>query len=176
MVAPCSILNSGDACSSTQCRHHLMPTLPPALVLLVQPERDDRDMYAEFLRYRGLAPMVVSTVRDALTVAPRADVIVTGLLLPGHMDGIELLARVKTDARTRAIPVIVLTACAGNSDRERAERAGCDVFLTKPCLPSVLGHELDRMLTRHRIPKPQPLVWPRRPRRLAVPQASPVTR
>jgi two-component system cell cycle response regulator DivK len=124
MVAPCSILNSGDVSTSTQCRYHLMPTPPGALILLVQPERDDRDMYTEFLRYRGLRPTAVSTVWDALAVAPRADVIVTGLLLPGHMDGIELITRVKADARTRATPVIVLTACAWHSDRARAERAG----------------------------------------------------
>jgi len=48
-------------------------------------------MYAEFLRYQGFLPVALSTARDGLIVASRADVIVTGLLLPGDMDGIEFI-------------------------------------------------------------------------------------
>ena len=72
-----------------------MPPTPAAVVLLVQAEPDSREMYAEFLRYQGLLPVPVSTARDGLRVAPEADVIVTGLLLPGDMDGIEFIARLK---------------------------------------------------------------------------------
>lgn len=84
---------------------------PLTSVLLVQPERDDREKYQAFLRYRRFRPVVVSIAVDALRVASRADVIVTGILLPGSMDGIELVRRLKTDHRTRRIPTIVLTAC-----------------------------------------------------------------
>ena len=77
-----------------------MPPTPAAVVLLVQADADSREMYAEFLRYQGFLPVPVSTARDALTVAPHADVIVTGLLLPVDMDGIELIVRLKRDERT----------------------------------------------------------------------------
>src|SRR5689334_24990406 len=70
---------------------------PPALILLVQPERDDREMYAEFLGSEGFLPISVSSAADALTIAPRVDVVVTALLLPGPMDGVELVARLKGD-------------------------------------------------------------------------------
>lgn len=127
-----------------------------AVVVLVQSDADNRAMYAEFLRYQGFVPVPMSTAADALRVAPRADVVVTGILLPGHMDGIELVTRLKTDDCTKHIPVIVLTACAWQSDRDRATAVGCDAFLPKPCLPDVLVHEIRRVLALTRVPKPQP--------------------
>ncbi len=128
----------------------------PVIVLLVQPERDDRDMYAEFLRHHGFLPLPVSTAADALMVAARADVIVTALLLPGDMDGVEFITRLKNEERTKHIPVVVLTACAWDSDRDRAAAAGCDAFLAKPCLPDALLAEIRRAVTLRRVPKPQP--------------------
>ncbi len=108
-------------------------------------------MYAEFLRYERLLPVPVSTARDGLTLAPQADLIVTGLLLPGDMDGIEFIARLKRDERTKRIPVIVLTACAWKSDRERARQAGCDLFLAKPCLPDDMARHVKRLLAASKL-------------------------
>ena len=108
-------------------------------------------MYTEFFRYEGLLPVPVSNARDGLTVARRADIVVTGLLLPGDIDGIEFIARLKRDERTKRIPLIVLTACAWKSDRERAEKAGCDVFLAKPCLPDHLLREVRLLLAASKL-------------------------
>jgi two-component system cell cycle response regulator DivK len=119
-------------------------------LLLVEGDADSREMYAEFLRYHGLQPIPGATVSDALTIAPHADVIVTETLIPGHMDGIEFIARLKRDASTKTIPVIVLTACAWDTERERAEKAGCDVFLAKPCLPDELLRVVRRVLASSR--------------------------
>ena len=117
------------------------------VVLLVQPNRDDREMYAEFLRHSGFTPVVVSSATAALSFASDADVIVTGLLLEGGMDGVELITRLRGgDRAKKKVTIIVLTSCAWTSERERARAAGCDVFLTKPCLPDVLVHEIRRRL------------------------------
>jgi CheY-like chemotaxis protein len=125
--------------------------MPAPVVLLVQSDADSREMYTEFLRYEGLLPVPVSNARDGLTVARKADVIVTGLLLPGDIDGIEFIARLKRDERTKRIPLIVLTACAWKSDRDRAEQAGCDVFLAKPCLPDHLLREVRLLLAASKL-------------------------
>ena len=125
--------------------------MPAPVVLLVQADADSREMYTEFFRYEGLLPVPVSNARDGLTVARRADIVVTGLLLPGDIDGIEFIARLKRDERTRRIPLIVLTACAWKSDRERAEKAGCDVFLAKPCLPDHLLREVRLLLAASKL-------------------------
>ena len=128
-----------------------MPSTPAAVVLLVQADHDSREMYAEFFRYQGLLPIPVSNAREGLTVARKADIIVTGLLLLGDIDGIEFIARLKRDERTTRIPLIVLTACAWKSDRHRAEEAGCDIFLAKPCLPDHLLREVRLLLAASKL-------------------------
>jgi CheY-like chemotaxis protein len=131
-------------------RSSLSTTRRP-VVLLVQPSRDDSvEMYAEFLRYHGLAVIAVSDTGDALMQAPQADIVVTGMTLDDPMDGVELVSRFRHGGRTRSTPIIVLTACAWPKDRERAEGAGCDVFLLKPCLPNDLLREVWQLLTATR--------------------------
>jgi CheY-like chemotaxis protein len=109
------------------------------------------DMYLEFLRDHGLAVIGVSDAWDALRAAPKADVIVTGILLASSIDGVELIARLRHDYRTNQTPIIVLTACAWKAERERAEHAGCDVFLSKPCLPSDLLRHVRQWLAESRL-------------------------
>jgi len=121
------------------------------VVLLVQPSRDDSlELYAEFLRYHGLAVIPVSDARDALMLAPQAHIVVTGINLDDPMDGVEVVSRLRHDDGTTSTPIIVLTACAWPKDRERAEGAGCDVFLPKPCLPNDLLGEVRQLLTATR--------------------------
>jgi two-component system, cell cycle response regulator DivK len=117
-----------------------------AVVLLVQPERDDRDLYAEYLSHMGLTPLCVQEAAAALRVARRADIIVTGLLLPGPIDGCGLIDRLRHSADTCNIPIAMLTGCAWTTEEIRARNAGCDVFLSKPCFPHVLLREIRRML------------------------------
>ena len=122
-----------------------------AVVLLVQRSHDDSlEMYAELLGYYGLEVIAVSDARHALMLAPQADIVVTGMNLDDRMDGVELVSRLRHDDCTRSTPIIVLTACAWPNDRERAERAGCDLFLPKPCLPNDLLGETRRLLTATR--------------------------
>jgi CheY-like chemotaxis protein len=69
------------------------------------------------------------------------------LSLPG-LDGWAATRQLKTDDRTKDIPVVALTghALAGASDGAR--QAGCDAFVTKPCLPDELVLEVKRVLER----------------------------
>lgn len=72
------------------------------------------------------------------------DMIITDLAMP-HMDGWDLIAKLKRDARTQAIPVVALTAHALIDDRERAIAAGVDHFVTKPITPGAFMRELVSM-------------------------------
>ena len=121
------------------------------VVLLVQASRDDSlEMYAEFLRYHGLAVIPVADARDALMLAPQADIVVTGIILDDPMDGVELVSRLRHNDCTRSTPIIVLTACVWPKERARAEGAGCDVFLPKPCLPNDLLDEVRQLIAATR--------------------------
>jgi CheY-like chemotaxis protein len=113
-------------------------------VLLVQSEREDRDAYGEYLRRVGFRPWCVREAVEALRLASRVDIIVTGLLLTGTRDGCAFIDALRRTPATRAVPIVVLTVCAW--EEEEARRAGCDVFLSKPCPPPVLLREIRRLL------------------------------
>jgi two-component system, cell cycle response regulator DivK len=121
-------------------------------VLLVQPHDDSLDLYCEYLGHQGINCLAVTNVADAIDVAHRADIIVTGIRLQGSADGVELIDHLRANEhRSERVPIIVLTACAFESERRRAERAGCDAFLAKPCLPSDLYCEIRRVLSATRL-------------------------
>jgi CheY-like chemotaxis protein len=67
---------------------------------------------------------------------------------PAHGRVWQLIYDLERDARTRDIPVVVVTGRAAPSLRERAEREGCAGFFVKPCLPDELAAELRHVLDR----------------------------
>src|SRR6185369_7482314 len=77
------------------------------------------------------------------------DIILMDLALP-RMDGWEATRRLKSDPRTRHIPIVALTGHALAGHAEGAREAGCDAFVTKPCLPDALVTEIKRLLDLHR--------------------------
>jgi CheY-like chemotaxis protein len=119
-------------------------------VLLADPNADTREMYAEFLRHAGFDVIPVDSAADALTYAPVADVAVTGIALRGEPDGVHVVRQLRRDPRTTLMPVIVLTACTLARDRKRAETAGCDLFVLKPCLPEDLLQHIRRVVMQRR--------------------------
>jgi len=84
-----------------------------------------------------------SAVDRALETSP--DIILMDLSLP-VMDGWEATRRLKADDRTASIPVVALTGHALAGISEGAKRAGCDAFVTKPCLPEDLVKEIRKVL------------------------------
>jgi two-component system cell cycle response regulator DivK len=129
----------------------------PQSILLIEPDIDDRDMYAYYLHTFGFRVLTADTTDDGLTRASDADVIVTGMWVPGSFDGVELVWRLRNADATKQTPIIVLTVDAFQADRQRAYAAGCDVFVPKPCLPDRLVSEIRAVLSRRRVPmQPQP--------------------
>ena len=117
------------------------------LILVVDDYQDAREMYAEYLLFSGFRVAEARNGNEAVAQALslRPALILMDLSLPG-MDGWEATKILKADERTRHIPVVALTghALAGASDG--AKKAGCDAFVTKPCLPDDLVVEVRRML------------------------------
>ena len=117
------------------------------VVLLVDDFQDNREMYAMYLDHTGFRVVEAANGHEALDVAFSSvpDVIVMDLSLPG-LDGWEATRRLKADARTRHIPVLALTSHALEGFSKGARDAGCDGFVTKPCLPENLASEIRAML------------------------------
>lgn len=117
------------------------------LVLVVDDYQDAREMYAECLDACGFRVAQAETGDEAVAKAIELHpaLIVMDLALPG-MDGWSATRAIKTDARTASIPVVALTGHARSDASTAAHDAGCDAFLTKPCLPDEIVEIVRRML------------------------------
>jgi len=118
-----------------------------ALVLVVEDYQDAREMYSAYLQFSGYrvaeATNGAEAIEKAIQLMP--DIILMDLALP-KVDGWEATKRLKSDPRTKHIPIVALTGHALAGFAEGAREAGCDAFVTKPCLPDALVAEIRRML------------------------------
>jgi two-component system, cell cycle response regulator DivK len=115
------------------------PPRRPPQVLIVDDVEDNRDLYAEYLTFRGFRVVTASNARDGITTArnERPDIVLMDLRMPG-MTGQEAMIRIKADATLASIPIVALTAHALDDERRNAMAAGFDAFIAKPCLPEDL--------------------------------------
>ncbi len=123
------------------------PRAPGPLVLLVDDYDDSREMYAEFLELAGFRVCQARDGRQGVEKARECgpDLILMDLSLPG-MDGWEAIKQLKSDDRTRKIPVIALS---GHNQSDVAGKLGprWDYFVAKPCHPEDLVKEMQRALS-----------------------------
>jgi two-component system, cell cycle response regulator DivK len=128
---------------------------PGHVVLLVEDDRDGRRIYAAWLEQAGYqvveAHNGLQALERAIDVVP--DIVVTDLNIPG-IDGYELTRRLKSDPRTDGIPILAVTGYAPfTRDPARADRAGCDAILSKPCSPEDLEHSIRSLVEEARRPR-----------------------
>ncbi len=112
---------------------HASPRLAGIRVLAVDDEEDSRELILMSMRTAGAEVMVVSSATGALAAFPvfSPHVVVTDLVMPG-MDGYTLIREIESLAGQAAPPVIALSACATQSDVERANLAGFARHMGKP--------------------------------------------
>ena len=82
----------------------------------------------------------------AMAASERPDIILLDVMMPG-MDGFQVCRRLKDDPETRHVPVVLVTALDGRSERVTGLEAGADDFLTKP-IDDVMLFARVRSLTR----------------------------
>jgi CheY-like chemotaxis protein len=129
------------------------PAAPRARILIV----DDvpENLHALMNILRGEHAIVAATGGEkALELArrhPQPDLILLDIKMPG-MDGYAVLARLKTDPATAAIPVIFVTALAEAADEARGLKLGVADYITKPVSPELLRSRIATQLElrRHR--------------------------
>ena len=104
-----------------------------ATILVVEDNEASREVLARRLERQGYRVLLAVDGRQAVSAARTQlpDLILMDLGLP-VLDGWDATRQLKADARTRHIPIIVLSAHAMTNDRDRALAAGGDDFDTKP--------------------------------------------
>ena len=127
-----------------------MSTLPRVLVV------EDEVAIQELLRFTlvqtGFDAVIVSNAEDALKsiTSELPAVVLLDLMLPGML-GNTLAKRLRADARTRDLPIIMVTACAEEMDRVQGLELGADDYVTKPFSPKELIARI-RAVLRRRVP------------------------
>jgi DNA-binding response OmpR family regulator len=118
-------------------------------ILVVEDDQDIADLIARYLAKAGFATDVVPSGRDAIAAinARLPDLLVLDLMLP-QVDGLEICRSVRAGERTAALPIIMLTARAEESDRIVGLELGADDYLTKPFSPNELVARVRALLRR----------------------------
>ncbi len=122
----------------------LVPT-----VLVVDDTSDNLKMISGLLRDRYRLK-VANNGAKALEIAAGAvapDLILLDIVMPG-LDGYAVCERLKSDPRTKAIPVVFMTGRTEAGDRDRGLRLGAADYLTKPVDPAVLRERVAAVLAR----------------------------
>jgi two-component system cell cycle response regulator DivK len=101
----------------------------PIRILLVEDNELNRDMLSRRLQRRGFEVLTALDGENAVQITAdiKPDIVLMDMRLPG-MNGWDAARILKSDEKTRNVPVIALTAHAMSADREQAFAAGCDAF------------------------------------------------
>jgi len=107
---------------------------PPSKVLIVDDNVQNRELLVAYVEdIPNVTTMEAANGIEALArlAEDPPDLILLDIMMP-KMSGFEVCRRIKTDPRTRDIPVVMVTALDEMGDHERAVDSGTDEFLTKP--------------------------------------------
>ena len=132
--------STGDSADKDSVEQH---------VLVIEDSASVRRLIEVCLRVLGVE---VSSAADGVTGLDairdsKPDAVVLDIGLP-EMDGWEVLDRLRSDPRTKELPVLVLTAHAEEESRRRADEGGADAFVTKPFQPNDFRQEVLNLLAR----------------------------
>jgi diguanylate cyclase (GGDEF)-like protein len=122
-------------------------------ILVVDDDAATRALIRQWLRRGGLRVVEAASgeaALDLLVAKPEGiDLIVLDVMMPG-MDGFELLRRLKAEPSTARIPIVFLSASAGESDVVRGVKAGAIDYLQKPFSGPILVTKVQAVLERSR--------------------------
>ena len=118
-------------------------------ILIVEDDPDIAQLVARYLEKAAFETDRAASGRDALQMiaAHAPALVVLDLMLP-HVDGLEICRRLRADEKTAAIPIIMLTARAEESERIVGLELGADDYLAKPFSPNELVARVRALLRR----------------------------
>lgn len=117
-------------------------------ILLVEDEAGLRELYEEELKKAGYLVFAVGNGEEALSIADSHEpaAILLDIMLPG-MSGLDVLSKLKNQAKTKNIPVIILSALEDTDDRARGMSLGAANYLGKNEVdPSNLVEKLKQVI------------------------------
>ena len=122
---------------------------PGAHILVVEDEPAIQELIALNLEQAGQRPVMAASAEQALERIQEAlpDLVLLDWMLPGQ-SGLELARRLRGDARTKKLPIIMLTARGDEEDKLRGLEMGADDYITKPFSVKELQARIKAVLRR----------------------------
>jgi len=121
----------------------------PARILVVEDEPAIQELIALNLEQAGQRAVMAASAEEGLRLIEEElpDLVLLDWMLPGQ-SGIELARRLRADARTKALPIIMLTARGDEEDKLRGLETGADDYITKPFSMKELQARIKAVLRR----------------------------
>lgn len=138
---------SGQRVGTTARRRDIVESFDSAWVLVIEDLKDQAELWSDVCAEAGLN---VTTAANGVQGHQKAcsshpAIILLDLMLP-DIDGWEVCRRLKTDERTKHIPIVILPARDEPKGPWRATEAGCAAYVKKPCPPADLVAVVRRVL------------------------------
>ncbi len=120
-----------------------------ATILVVEDEPAIQELIAYNLKQAGHQPLRADNAEQAMNLVQNAlpDLVLLDWMLPG-LSGIDFARRLRTDKRTRMVPIIMLTARSDEQDKLTGLDTGADDYITKPFSPRELNARIKAVLRR----------------------------
>ena len=118
-------------------------------ILIAEDDRDIADLVAHYLQKAGWEPHVAGAGDEALAYARSnpVDLILLDVMLPG-LSGLEVCRALRADPATAAVPIIMLTARAEETDRVAGLELGADDYVAKPFSANELVARIRALMRR----------------------------
>jgi two-component system alkaline phosphatase synthesis response regulator PhoP len=125
-------------------------------ILIIDDEKDLIELVRYNLEKEGFRVQGMLDGESGLAAASRElpDIVLVDLMLPG-IDGLEVCRQLRSETRTAQIPIIMLTAKSGETDRIVGLELGADDYVTKPFSPRELAARIKAVLRRTSSQSPQ---------------------
>ena len=125
-------------------------------ILVAEDDRDIADLIAHYVERSGWTAHVVASGDDAIVSARKQpfDLVILDVMLPG-MSGLEVCRALRADPATNAMPIIMVTARAEETDRIVGLDIGADDYLAKPFSPNELVARIRALMRRSKRAEPE---------------------
>jgi DNA-binding response OmpR family regulator len=128
-------------------------------ILVAEDDRDIADLIVHYLQKAGWTTQIAASGDDALAYARRqpVDLVVLDVMLPG-LSGLEVCRALRADKATSAVPIIIVTARAEETDRIVGLEIGADDYVSKPFSPNELVARIRALMRRKQRTEPEAAV------------------
>lgn len=120
-------------------------------ILIVDDQLEVRELVQVTLEIGDYQILTAENGREAVEIAQREhpDIILLDIMMPGSdIDGLEACRRLKSDADTNNITIVMLSAKGQEDDIEIGRAAGADDYFTKPFSPIALIEKVEEVMSR----------------------------